>query len=201
MKTTKLFSIALILGSVFLGPSVSAQEKMMKKPEKLMKQETKMVGGAEMYPTKNIVENAVNSKDHTTLVAAVKAADLVDVLSSEGPFTVFAPTNAAFDKLPKGTVETLVMPENKEKLQAILTYHVVAGKWSAQDIAKLIKDGKGKAVIKTVAGGTITAWMKGKDVYVTDENGNSAKVTIADVNQSNGVIHVIDTVLLPGMAK
>ncbi len=201
MKTTKLFSIALILGSVFLGPSVSAQEKMMKKPEKLMKQETKMVGGAEMYPTKNIVENAVNSKDHTTLVAAVKAADLVDVLSSEGPFTVFAPTNAAFDKLPKGTVETLVMPENKEKLQAILTYHVVAGKWSAQDIAKLIKDGKGKAVIKTVAGGTITAWMKGKDVYVTDENGNSAKVTIADVNQSNGVIHVIDAVLLPGMAK
>lgn len=200
MKTTKLFSIALVLGSVFLGPSVSAQEKVMKKQERLMKQETKMVGGAEMYPTKNIVENAVNSKDHTTLVAAVKAADLVDVLSSEGPFTVFAPTNAAFDKLPKGTVETLVMPENKEKLQAILKYHVVAGKWSAQDIAKLIKDGKGKAVIKTVAGGTITAWMKGKDVYVTDENGNSAKVTIADVNQSNGVIHVIDTVLLPGMA-
>ncbi|RXJ49759.1 fasciclin domain-containing protein [Gelidibacter gilvus] len=174
---------------------------MMKKPENLMKQETKMVGGAEMYPTKNIVENAVNSKEHTTLVAAVKAADLVDVLSSEGPFTVFAPTNAAFDKLPKGTVITLVMPENIEKLQEILTYHVVAGKWSAQDIAKLIKDGKGKAVIKTVAGGTITAWMKGTDVYVTDENGNSAKVTIADVNQSNGVIHVIDAVLLPGMAK
>ncbi|MBO3098578.1 fasciclin domain-containing protein [Gelidibacter sp. DF109] len=201
MKTTKLFSIALILGSVFLGPSVSAQEKMMKKQEKMMKQETKMVGGAEMYPTKNIVENAVNSKDHTTLVAAVKAADLVDVLSSEGPFTVFAPTNAAFDKLPKGTVEALVMPENKEKLQAILTYHVVAGKWNAVDIAKLIKNGNGKAVIKTVAGGILTAWNKGKDVYVTDENGNSAKVTIADVNQSNGVIHVIDTVLLPGMAK
>jgi uncharacterized surface protein with fasciclin (FAS1) repeats len=177
-----------------MGQSVSAQEKMMK-------QETKMVGGAEMYPTKNIVENAVNSKDHTTLVAAVKAADLVDVLSSEGPFTVFAPTNAAFDKLPKGTVETLVKPENKEQLQSILTYHVVAGKILAQDIVKLIKDSKGKALIKTVSGGNLTAWRKGKDVYVTDENGNSAKVTIADVNQSNGVIHVIDALLLPGMSK
>ncbi|OBX26298.1 putative surface protein with fasciclin (FAS1) repeats [Gelidibacter algens] len=194
MKMTQLFSMALLVGSIFMGQSVSAQEKMMK-------QETKMVGGAEMYPTKNIVENAVNSKDHTTLVAAVKAADLVDVLSSEGPFTVFAPTNAAFDKLPKGTVETLVKPENKEQLQSILTYHVVAGKILAQDIVKLIKDSKGKALIKTVSGGNLTAWRKGKDVYVTDENGNSAKVTIADVNQSNGVIHVIDAVLLPGMSK
>ncbi|MFB9080348.1 fasciclin domain-containing protein [Flavobacterium procerum] len=160
-------------------------------------QKTVMVGGAAMYPNKNIIENAVNSKDHTTLVAAVKAADLVETLKGKGPFTVFAPTNAAFDKLPKGTVESLLKPENKKKLQTILTYHVVAGKWSAADIAKAIKDGKGKASIKTVSGGTLTAWMKGKDLYISDENGNKSKVTIADVNQSNGVIHVVDAVLLP----
>nr|WP_051437491.1 fasciclin domain-containing protein [Olleya marilimosa] len=165
--------------------------------KKMMKEDTKMVGGAAMYPSKNIVENAVNSKDHTTLVAAVKAAELVDVLQSEGPFTVFAPTNAAFDKLPMGTVDTLLKPENKEQLQTVLKYHVVAGKWNAKEILTLIEKGDGKAVINTVSGGTLTAWKKGKDVYVTDENGNSAKVTIADVNQSNGVIHVIDTVLLP----
>ncbi|PIB32581.1 hypothetical protein BFP78_06545 [Gaetbulibacter sp. 5U11] len=165
--------------------------------KKMMKEDTKMVGGAAMYPSKNIVDNAVNSKDHTTLVAAVKAAELVDVLQSEGPFTVFAPTNAAFDKLPMGTVDTLLKPENKEQLQTVLKYHVVAGKWNAKEILKLIEKGDGKAVINTVSGGTLTAWKKGKDVYVTDENGNSAKVTIADVNQSNGVIHVIDTVLLP----
>ncbi|MEM5540439.1 fasciclin domain-containing protein [Olleya sp. AS48] len=165
--------------------------------KKMMKEDTKMVGGAEMYPSKNIVENAVNSKDHTTLVAAVKAAELVDVLQSEGPFTVFAPTNAAFDKLPMGTVDTLLKPENKEQLQTVLKYHVVAGKWNAKEILNLIEKGDGKAVINTVSGGTLTAWKKGKDVYVTDENGNSAKVTIADVNQSNGVIHVVDSVLLP----
>nr|WP_100613005.1 fasciclin domain-containing protein [Confluentibacter lentus] len=163
----------------------------------MAKEDTKMVGGAAMYPTKNIVENAVNSKDHTTLVAAVKAADLVEVLVGEGPFTVFAPTNDAFAKLPKGTVENLLKPENKAMLQTVLKYHVVAGKWNAKDIFKMIKDGNGKTSIKTVSGGTLTAWLKGKDVYVTDENGNSAKVTIADVNQSNGVIHVVDTVLLP----
>ena len=190
MKTTKLFSIAILVGSMFIGQNLFSQDKMMK-------EDTKMVGGAAMYPSKNIVENAVNSKDHTTLVAAVKASDLVDVLMSEGPFTVFAPTNNAFDKLPKGTVETLVMAENKATLQTILKYHVVSGKWNAKDVAKLIKEGKGKATITTVSGGTLTAWMKGKDIYITDENGNSAKVTIADVNQSNGVIHVIDTVLLP----
>jgi uncharacterized surface protein with fasciclin (FAS1) repeats len=156
-----------------------------------------MVGGAAMYPNKNIIENAVNSKDHTTLVAAVKAADLVETLKGKGPFTVFAPTNEAFDKLPKGTVETLLKPENKKQLQNILTYHVAAGKWNASDIAKAIKEGKGKAIIKAVNGGTLTAWMKGKDLYITDENGNKAKVTIADVNQSNGVIHVVDAVLLP----
>ena len=190
MKTEKLSKIVLGLSLFFVTSLGFAQNKMMK-------EDTKMVGGAAMYPSKNIVENAVNSKDHTTLVTAVKAAGLVEVLQSEGPFTVFAPTNAAFDKLPEGTVATLVKPENKEQLQTILKYHVVSGKWNAKAIAKLIKKGDGKAVIKTVSGGTLTAWTKGNDVYVTDENGNSAKVTIADVNQSNGVIHVVDTVLLP----
>ena len=190
MKTKKLSKIVLGLSLFFVTSLGFAQNKMMK-------EDTKMVGGAAMYPSKNIVENAVNSKDHTTLVAAVKAAGLVEVLQSEGPFTVFAPTNAAFDKLPEGTVATLVKPENKEQLQTILKYHVVSGKWNAKAIAKLIKKGDGKAMIKTVSGGTLTAWTKGNDVYVTDENGNSAKVTIADVNQSNGVIHVVDTVLLP----
>ena len=190
MKTEKLSKIVLGLSLMLVTSLGFAQEKMMK-------EDTKMVGGAAMYPSKNIVENAVNSKDHTTLVAAVKAADLVSVLQSDGPFTVFAPTNAAFDKLPEGTVATLLEPENKTKLQTILKYHVVAGKWNAMDIEKLIKKGDGKAVIETVSGGTLTAWKKGNDIYVTDENGNSAKVTIADVNQSNGVIHVVDTVLLP----
>ena len=150
-----------------------------------------------MYLSKNIVENAVNSKDHTTLVAAVKAAGLVETLQSKGPFTVFAPTNAAFDKLPKGTVETLLKPENLKLLQTILTYHVVAGKMSSSDIVKVIKAGKGKATLKTVSGGTLTAWMKGSNVYLTDENGKSAKVTVADVKQSNGVLHVIDAVVTP----
>jgi uncharacterized surface protein with fasciclin (FAS1) repeats len=163
----------------------------------LVKAQTVMVGGAPMYPTKNIVENAVNSKDHTTLVAAVKAAGLVETLMSPGPFTVFAPTNMAFDKLPKGTVETLVKPENKGTLTTILTYHVVPGKWSAMDLAKMIKEGKGWAEIKTVQGGVLKASMKGKNIILTDEKGGTAKVTIADVNQSNGVIHVIDTVLMP----
>ena len=156
-----------------------------------------MVGGAAMYPSKNIIENAVNSKDHTTLVAAVKAADLVETLQGKGPFTVFAPTNAAFDKLPKGTVETLLKPENKKMLQTILTYHVVSGKMNASDIAAAVKKAGGKATLKTVSGGTLTAWMKGSSLYLTDENGNSAKVTVADVNQSNGVIHVIDAVVTP----
>lgn len=156
-----------------------------------------MVGGAAMYPTKNIIENAVNSKDHTTLVAAVKAAGLVETLSGTGPFTVFAPTDKAFGKLPAGTVETLVKPENKGTLTTILTYHVVAGKLGAADVVKAIKDGNGTATLKTVQGGTLTAKMKGKNVVITDEKGGSATVTIADVNQSNGVIHVIDTVLMP----
>jgi uncharacterized surface protein with fasciclin (FAS1) repeats len=182
MKTRKFLAVAILaLGFGFTS----------------FAQKTVMVGGAAMYPNKNIIENAVNSKDHTTLVAAVKAAGLVETLESKGPFTVFAPTNSAFDKLPAGTVETLLKPENIKMLQNILTYHVVAGKMNSADIAKAIKMGKGKASLKTVSGGTLTAWMKGADLYISDESGNSAKVTIANVNQSNGVIHVIDTVLLP----
>jgi uncharacterized surface protein with fasciclin (FAS1) repeats len=156
-----------------------------------------MVGGAAMYPTKNIIENAVNSKDHTTLVAAVKAAGLVETLSGPGPFTVFAPTNAAFTKLPTGTVETLVKPENKATLTSILTYHVVSGRVTSADLAKLIKAGKGSATITTVAGGTLTAKMAGKNIVLTDARGGMSTVTTANVIQSNGVIHVIDSVLLP----
>jgi uncharacterized surface protein with fasciclin (FAS1) repeats len=160
-------------------------------------QKDPMVGGAPMYPTKNIVENAVNSKDHTTLVAAVKAAGLVDTLESAGPFTVFAPTNEAFDKLPAGTVDTLLKPENKDQLKKVLTYHVVSGKLSAKDIEKQIKDGGGKATLTTVEGGTLTAMKKDGKIVLTDEKGGTATVTIANVYQSNGVIHVIDAVLLP----
>lgn len=182
MKTRKFLSVALF--AVVFGATSFAQKSVM-------------VGGAAMYPSKNIVENAVNSKDHTTLVAAVKAADLVETLQSKGPFTVFAPTNAAFDKLPMGTVETLLKPENKKMLQTVLTYHVVAGKMNAADIVMAITKGNGKAMMKTVSGGTLTAWMKGKKLYITDEKGGMSLVTIADVNQSNGVIHVVNAVLLP----
>ena len=156
-----------------------------------------MVGGAAMYPTKNIVENAVNSKDHTTLVAAVKAAGLVDTLESPGPFTVFAPTNEAFDKLPAGTVDTLLKPENLAQLKKILTYHVVAGRLTAKDIAKQINAGGGKATLTTVEGGTLTAMMQDDKLVLTDEKGGTATVTIANVNQSNGEIQVIDNVLMP----
>ena len=159
-------------------------------------QKDPMVGGAAMYPTKNIVENAVNSKDHTTLVAAVKAAGLVDTLESPGPFTVFAPTNEAFGKLPAGTVDTLLKPENLAQLKKILTYHVVAGKLTAKDIAKQIKAGGGKATLTTVEGGTLTAMMQDGKLVLTDEKGGTATVTIANVFQSNGVIDVIDTVLM-----
>lgn len=186
MKTRNFFTTAFFALTLFASTATFAQ-----------KEKTVMVGGAAMYPSKNIIENAVNSKDHTTLVAAVKAAGLVETLQGKGPFTVFAPTNEAFDKLPKGTVETLVKPENKKMLQGILTYHVVAGKMNASDIAAAIKKGGGKATLNTVSGGTLTAWMKGSSLYLTDEKGNSSKVTIADVNQSNGVIHVVDTVLMP----
>lgn len=160
-------------------------------------QKDPMVGGSPMYPTKNIVENAVNSKDHTTLVAAVKAAGLVDTLEGTGPFTVFAPTNEAFDKLPAGTVDTLLKPENKDQLKKVLTYHVVAGKVSAKDLEKQIKDGGGKAMLTTVEGGMLTATKKDGKIVLTDEKGGMSTVTIANVYQSNGVIHVVDSVLLP----
>ncbi len=175
------------IAAVFIAASAGlvAQEK------------TVMVGGAAMYPSKNIVENAMNSKDHTTLVAAVKAAGLVETLQGTGPFTVFAPTNAAFDKLPAGTVDMLLKPESKTKLNTVLTYHVVAGKWMADDLMKKIHDGKGKAELKTVGGGKLWAMMQGNGIALRDEQGHTAMLTIADVAQSNGVIHVIDTVLMP----
>jgi uncharacterized surface protein with fasciclin (FAS1) repeats len=156
-----------------------------------------MVGGKEMFPNKDIIDNAVNSADHTTLVAAVKAAGLVDTLKGPGPFTVFAPTNAAFAKLPAGTVDTLLKPENKATLTKILTYHVVAGQWSSADIKKMIKDGHGKAELKTVSGGTLTAMMQGSMIVLKDDKGGMSTVTQSNVFQSNGVIHVVDSVLLP----
>lgn len=180
-----LFAIAMMVG--FQANSVSAQ----------MKGGNPMVGGAAMYKTKDIVDNAVNSKDHTTLVAAVKAAGLVATLKGKGPFTVFAPTNTAFDALPAGTVSTLLKPENKATLTKVLTYHVVAGNFDAKTIMKAIKKGKGKATLTTVAGGTLTAKMDGSSIVVMDEKGGTSRVTIGDVRQSNGVIHVIDSVLLP----
>jgi uncharacterized surface protein with fasciclin (FAS1) repeats len=184
MKSIKTLALMLVT-ALLVNVSFAQMEKTVE------------VGGAPMYPSKNIVENAVNSKDHTTLVAAVKAAGLVETLESAGPFTVFAPTNEAFDMLPKGTVETLVKPENKAKLTGILTYHVVAGRLGSKELMQMIKDGNGKAALKTVAGGTLTLMMKGGKIIITDENGGMAAVTIKDVFQSNGVIHVIDHVLLP----
>jgi uncharacterized surface protein with fasciclin (FAS1) repeats len=156
-----------------------------------------MVGGAPMYPNKTIIENAVNSKDHTTLVAAVKAAGLVETLEGEGPFMVFAPTNAAFASLPEGTVDTLLKPENKEQLVKVLTYHVVQANALSDAIKKMVADDGGKHPVKTVSGGELTVTTEGGNILLTDENGGTATVTIADVKQSNGVIHVIDKVLLP----
>ncbi len=155
------------------------------------------VGGAPMYPTRNIIENAVNSRDHTTLVAAVKAAGLVNTLEQPGPFTVFAPVNAAFDKLPKGTVATLLKPENKATLVKVLTYHVVPGRLSAMDLKADVKAGGGRVVLKTVEGENLTVTEVGRRLEIIDAKGDRATVTIPDVNQSNGVIHVVDTVLLP----
>ena len=178
---------ALALTANVIAP-VNAQDKMMK--SEMSGEKTVMVGGAPMYPSKNIVENAVNSKDHTTLVAAVKAAGLVETLSGKGPFTVFAPTNAAFGKLPAGTVDALVKPESKATLTKILTYHVVSGKLEASDLT----DGK---KLKTVEGEELTVKKSGDSVMIVDAKGGSSTVTIPDVNQSNGVIHVVDTVLMP----
>lgn len=187
MKTIKLSGLFIL--AAFFSSSTFAQMRKM--------DHTVMVGGAAMYPTKNIVENAVNSKDHTTLVAAVKAAGLVETLSGPGPFTVFAPTNEAFEKLPAGTVPTLLKPENKAKLTSVLTYHVVPGKLSSEKLMEMVNAGKGKATLKTVEGENVFITRKGKNIIVTDENGGMANITIADVNQSNGVIHVINKVLLP----
>lgn len=162
-----------------------------------MNSENPMVGGAAMLPTKNIIENASQSKDHTTLVAAVKAAGLVSTLQSKGPFTVFAPTNAAFAKLPTGTVEMLLKPENKDKLVKILTYHVVKANALSDAIKKMVSDDGGTHTVSTMSGGKLWASVKNGKIHLTDESGNTATVTIADVKQSNGVIHVIDTVLIP----
>jgi uncharacterized surface protein with fasciclin (FAS1) repeats len=184
MNKRNMFAVAAALMFGFSALHASAQKDPM-------------VGGAAMYPTKNIVENAVNSKDHTTLVTAVKAAGLVETLEGPGPFTVFAPTNEAFDKLPAGTVDTLLKPESSATLKKVLTYHVVAGKMTSKDIAKKIKEGKGKATLTMVEGGTLTAMMEGGKLVLTDEKGGTSTVTIANVYQSNGVIHVVDTVLMP----
>ena len=193
MKQIKLLAICSL--AMFAACTSSNKMKKMDSMDNMNK--TVMVGGAEMYPTKNIVENAVNSADHTTLVAAVKAAGLVETLSGPGPFTVFAPTNNAFDALPNGTVETLLKPENKAKLTTVLTYHVVPGRLNASDLMQMIKEGNGSAALTTVQGEKLMIMQNGNSIMVKDENGGTAKVTIADVNQSNGVIHVIDKVLLP----
>ncbi|NCP77142.1 fasciclin domain-containing protein [bacterium] len=180
----KLSQSLFVAALLFTGSTVFAQ--------------TTVVGGENMYPAKNIVENAVNSKDHTTLVAAVKAADLVETLQTAGPFTVFAPVNDAFENLPEGTVGELLKPENKAKLTKVLTYHVVAGNYDFTTLEKAIKKGKGQASLKTVAGEELTFKMNGpRNITVTDKNGNTANITTYDVRQKNGVIHVIDTVLLP----
>lgn len=184
MKKIRLIAM-LAMAAIVCNASYAQMEK------------TVMVGGAAMYPSKNIVENAVNSKDHTTLVAAVKAADLVETLSSAGPFTVFAPVNSAFNALPKGTVTTLLKPENKAMLSGILTYHVVSGRLSSKDLVKMIRQGNGAATLKTVAGGSLTLMRKGNRIMIKDEKGGVANITIKDVFQSNGVIHVINKVLLP----
>ena len=190
--------LATIAGLALAGSGAGlASAQMMSGKSSEPMAHTVMVGGAPMYPTKNIVQNAVNSKDHTTLVAAVKAAGLVDTLEGAGPFTVFAPTNAAFDKLPAGTVDTLVKPENKATLTKILTYHVVSGRLSAQDLTAKARMGGGKAMLKTVEGEDLTVKVKDGVVWLIDAKGGMSRVTTADVNQSNGVIHVVDTVLMP----
>ena len=186
LSTSVLSSIAAtIVAAAIALPSVAREM-------------TVTVGGAPMYPSKNIIQNAVNSKDHTTLVAAVKAAGLIDTLSGPGPFTVFAPTNAAFAKLPAGTVDTLLKPENKSQLVGVLTYHVVPGRYTAKDLIEMVKRDGGKTMLKTVEGDELTFESRDGALWVTDTNGDSAKITIKNVMQSNGVIHVIDTVLMHG---
>ncbi len=185
----RLFLLPVLAAALFAAPAASFA--------KSGKEKTVMVGGAPMYPSKNIVQNAVNSKDHTTLVAAVKAAGLVSTLEGPGPFTVFAPTNKAFDMLPAGTVNSLLKPEMKDQLTSVLTYHVVAGRMDSKALMMAIKDGNGKATLTTVQGEPLTAMMKGQNIVLTDTKGGMAMVTTKDVYQSNGVIHVIDHVLMP----
>jgi uncharacterized surface protein with fasciclin (FAS1) repeats len=184
----KFLAILFVVAGMTVASSTAFAQMMKENP---------MVGGAAMYPSKTIVANAMNSADHTTLVAAVKAAGLVDTLNSKGPFTVFAPTNSAFDQLPAGTVDNLLKVENKLMLTKVLTYHVVSGKYDSKTLAKLIKKGHGKARLKTVSGGTLTATMDGGSIVLRDEKGGTSRVTTADVYQSNGVIHVVNAVLLP----
>ena len=195
MKKSVLSTLcaAALLGACAGAPTMSPTSSV----SSMSDTKSVMVGGAAMLPSKDIIDNAVNSKDHTTLVAAVKAAGLVDTLKSPGPFTVFAPVNSAFAALPAGTVDTLLKPENKATLTKVLTYHVVPGRLNAADLARQINAGGGRAMLKTASGGTLTASMSGSNVMITDDGGGSARVTIADVNQSNGVIHVVDKVLLP----
>jgi len=202
MKAIKLSTLTIAAMTAAAATLLSACAPMMNADKSGsmsggMSMNAPMVGGAPMYPDKDIIDNAVNSKDHTTLVAAVKAAGLVDTLKGPGPFTVFAPTNAAFAALPAGTVDTLLKPENKPALTKVLTYHVVAGKMDAASLSKAVMAGGGKATLKTVSGGTLTAMASGGNVTVMDESGGVANVTIGDVMQSNGVIHVVDKVLLP----
>jgi uncharacterized surface protein with fasciclin (FAS1) repeats len=184
------FRLALVSAAISMATMVTSAQMMGSN-------DNPMVGGAPMYKTKNIVENALNSKDHTTLVAAVKAAGLVETLSGKGPFTVFAPVNSAFDALPSGTVDMLLKPENKAALAKVLTYHVIAGNYDSKAIRKAIKAGNGKAEFTTVSGGKLWAMMDGNTLILVDERGGRSRVTIADVRQSNGVIHVVDSILLP----
>ena len=187
-QLTTIAAAALALGQIVTTPGFAD----------IKNEKTVMVGGAPMYPSMNIIQNAVNSKDHTTLVAAVKAAGLVETLQGPGPFTVFAPTNAAFAKLPAGTVDSLLKPENKDKLKAVLTYHVIPGRMSAKDLIDAAKKAGGEAKLTTVEGDWLTVAVKGNVLHIWDAKGNDSKVTIQNVFQSNGVIQVIDTVLLPG---
>jgi uncharacterized surface protein with fasciclin (FAS1) repeats len=189
--------LTAVFASTTLGAGMAPSAYAATTTEAAKTPATVMVGGAPMYPTKNIVENAVNSKDHTTLVAAVKAAGLVDTLASPGPFTVFAPTNEAFDKLPPGTVDTLLKPENKAMLVAVLTYHVVPGRLTSADLVKMIKAGHGSAMLKTVQGEPLTLSMDGNKIFIMGAKSGVAEVSIANVLQSNGVIHVVSSVLVP----
>ncbi len=189
----KKIMLSLALGSALIaGQSANADSNRT-----MLESNSKMVGGAAMYPSRDIIDNAVNSKDHTTLVAAVKAAGLVETLKGSGPFTVFAPTNEAFAKLPAGTVDTLLKPENKAKLAGILTYHVVPGRLGSTDLLAKIENGKGTAVMKTVNGQELSAMKDASGIWIADTMGNKARVTIADVAQSNGFIHVVDKVVMP----